>query len=424
MKRFRRSRDDGRLALTTLQNPTLEVRSRSELIAAAQKNVAEEACPPTRDAAAPEVSPVQNSASPAEVLEPQPDSPEPSPETRPRKPNPFPIRMEVRTQPSGEMEFRYVLGEREPPPFAPIRDAATRARLAKHFTEERAKASQLAATEPPASPISSSYPEYSEPPSSSPAEESDQPAPPITWTNPSYPITTYNLRPDYSSASPSSNSSPCSMPPSQPTSPDFNRHSRRCAICCHADRDAIEADFVRWRSPDQIVRDHQISGGRTSLYRHVRAVGLYQRRKQEMGRVLESILESVDICTPDTFDVIIRAARLYAHLDANGRWFEAPRTQYVVYGPPPDEYPTGNFGSAQSPNPSVGARHAVPVLNTAMTTLPLAAPKKLDAATGDNAKPAPRRKPQRKTLTGTDLHSEFVQTHENKRQKKSQPEQI
>ncbi len=40
MKRFRRSRDDGRFALTTLQNPTLEVRSLPQLIAAAQKNVA------------------------------------------------------------------------------------------------------------------------------------------------------------------------------------------------------------------------------------------------------------------------------------------------------------------------------------------------------------------------------------------------
>ncbi|HJZ50794.1 MAG TPA: hypothetical protein VJ228_01270 [Candidatus Acidoferrales bacterium] len=46
-------------------------------------------------------------------------------------------------------------------------------------------------------------------------------------------------------------------------------------------------------------------------------------------------MECVDICTPDSFDVIIRAARLYAQLDAKGRWFEAPRTQYVIYGPPP-----------------------------------------------------------------------------------------
>ena len=317
--------------------------------------------------------------------------------------------MEVRTLPSGEMEFRYVCGENEPPPFAPIRDAATRARLAKHFAEERAKASRAAATESPASSISSRSPESSEPPSSSPAEESDKPALPITWTNPSYPITTYNLRPDYSSPSPSSNSSPCSTSLSQPASPDFNRHSRRCVICCHADRDAIEADFVRWRSPDQIVRDHQISGGRTSLYRHVHAVGLYQRRKQEMGRVLESILESVDICTPDSFDVIIRAARLYAHLDANGRWFEAPRTQYVVYGPPPDEDPAGN-------NPP---RRTVPLLASPMTTVSLGAQNQPVAGLSEKPKSAPRRNPRRKSLTGTDLYSEFVQTHENRRQKNS-----
>ncbi len=435
MKRLRRSRDDGRFALTTLQNPTLEVCSRSELIAAAQEYVAEEACSPRRDAAVPAtgVPSEQNSPAPAKLQQPQPDSPEPSPQTLPPRRNPFPVRMEVRTSPSGEMEFRYVCGEKEPPPFAPICDAATRARLAKHFAEERAKAFRATATESPTSSISVGIPESSEPPTPSPAEESDKPALPITWTNPSYPITTYNLRPDYSSATPSSNSSPRSAPLSQPTSPDFNRHSRRCAICGHPDRDAIEADFVRWRSPDQIVRDYQLSGGRTSLYRHVHAVGLYQRRKQEMGRVLESILESVDICTPDTFDVIIRAARLYAHLDAHGRWFEAPRTQYVVYGPPPDEDPAGNFGSAQSSNPGVGRRHVedppgrtvpgltlpMPVLNTAVTTISLAPPKQPDAATGENAKSAPRRKLRRKSLTGTDLHSEFAQTHENKRRKNS-----
>ena len=235
MKRLRRSRDDGRFALTTLQNPTLEVCSRSELIAAAQEYVAEEACSPRRDAAVPAtgVPSEQNSPAPAKLQQPQQDSPEPSPQTLPPRRNPFPVRMEVRTSPSGEMEFRYVCGEKEPPPFAPICDAATRARLAKHFAEERAKAFRATATESPTSSISVGIPESSEPPTPSPAEESDKPALPITWTNPSYPITTYNLRPDYSSATPSSNSSPRSAPLSQPTSPDFNRHSRRCAICGH-----------------------------------------------------------------------------------------------------------------------------------------------------------------------------------------------
>jgi hypothetical protein len=32
------------------------------------------------------------------------------------------------------------------------------------------------------------------------------------------------------------------------TPPDVDRHSRLCSICSHPDRDAIEGDFVRWRS--------------------------------------------------------------------------------------------------------------------------------------------------------------------------------
>ncbi|MGB9009232.1 MAG: hypothetical protein WCC18_11505, partial [Candidatus Acidiferrales bacterium] len=43
MKRFRNSRDDGRFALNTLQNPNLEVRSLHQLIAAAEQALAEDA---------------------------------------------------------------------------------------------------------------------------------------------------------------------------------------------------------------------------------------------------------------------------------------------------------------------------------------------------------------------------------------------
>jgi hypothetical protein len=45
---------------------------------------------------------------------------------------------------------------------------------------------------------------------------------------------------------------------SHPISPDFSRHSRHCGICSHPNRDAIEADFIRWRSPEQIVKEYQI----------------------------------------------------------------------------------------------------------------------------------------------------------------------
>ena len=109
MKRIRRSRDNGTFALTTLQNPNLEVRSLRQLIAAAEQVLAEDAaCPPERtipeappssevpppegrlspEAAAPghalaEAS-LARSAAPETTLNPA-ESPEPQPRTR-RKP--------------------------------------------------------------------------------------------------------------------------------------------------------------------------------------------------------------------------------------------------------------------------------------------------------------------------------------------------
>jgi hypothetical protein len=135
-------------------------------------------------------------------------------------------------------------------------------------------------------------------------------------------------------AEPTAPTYPVSSDPSLP--PDFSRHSRRCSICSHPDRDLIEGDFVRWRSPEKIARDFQITD-RISIYRHAHAVGLFARRKRELGRVLEGILESAEFCTDSSCDEVIRAARLYSHLDDHGKWTESPRTQYLVSGPPPPE---------------------------------------------------------------------------------------
>jgi hypothetical protein len=141
----------------------------------------------------------------------------------------------------------------------------------------------------------------------------------------------------------SSASSASSAPsdPSQP--PDFNRHARRCVVCSHPDRDAIEGDFIRWKSPKIIAEDYHIAD-RSSFYRHAHATGLFARRRREFARVLEDILECVEHSTlEDTADVIIRAARVYAHLDENGNWIEPTRTQIILTGPAPHEL-TGNPG--------------------------------------------------------------------------------
>jgi hypothetical protein len=120
--------------------------------------------------------------------------------------------------------------------------------------------------------------------------------------------------------------------------PDFARHARRCVVCAHPDRDAIEGDFIRWRSPERIAKTYQIAD-RSSIYRHAHSTGLFEYRKREVGRVLEAILENVEHCPIESADLIVRAARLYTHLNDRGQWVEAPRVQYHIDGPPPEVAP-------------------------------------------------------------------------------------
>jgi hypothetical protein len=138
------------------------------------------------------------------------------------------------------------------------------------------------------------------------------------------------------STSPTSPTSFASMPSAAPsrTPPDFSRHSRRCCICLHPDRDAIEGDFIRWRSPELIAREYKLAN-RTSIYRHAHCTGLFAWRRRELGRVLEGMLENHEHIPLEASDAIVRAARVYAHLNENGNWFEPARINFVLTGPAP-----------------------------------------------------------------------------------------
>jgi hypothetical protein len=179
--------------------------------------------------------------------------------------------------------------------------------------------------------------------------EDDPPAPPQPSTNtpgsntpqPDSTVSDegYGVPSEASGASSESLASSTSF--ASPLPPDYDRHSRRCCVCSHPDRDAIEGDFVRWRSPKTIAEDYHLSD-RSSFYRHAHATGLFARRRREFARVLEDILECVEHSTlEETADVIIRAARVYAHLDENGNWIEPTRTHIILTGPAPPQF-TGN----------------------------------------------------------------------------------
>ena len=94
------------------------------------------------------------------------------------------------------------------------------------------------------------------------------------------------------------------------------RHRRKCAICHHPHHEAIDDDFLRWRSPVQIVNEYQLAH-HSAIYRHAHATGLVARRKASVLTVLEQILERAQSAKV-TASSIVNAACLYAKM--TGQW--------------------------------------------------------------------------------------------------------
>ena len=127
----------------------------------------------------------------------------------------------------------------------------------------------------------------------------------------------------------------------------LERHSRRCIICHHPEREAIEEEFVHWRAPWKLSQDYKLADYRT-VYRHARAAGLLLQRRERLHSALDAFVESVDDVT-FTGDTILRAMRAYSCIDSHGRWTEIP-TQ-VQFSTSTDGHPsqpsprTSNVGS-------------------------------------------------------------------------------
>lgn len=101
------------------------------------------------------------------------------------------------------------------------------------------------------------------------------------------------------------------------------RHSRKCSVCSHPDREAIEQDYLDWRSPDDIAESYGIAH-HSAIYRHVDALGLRGRRNATMRAVLDTIIERVSSVRVTANDVI-KAVRASCCLTNDGRWIEPER---------------------------------------------------------------------------------------------------
>jgi hypothetical protein len=114
------------------------------------------------------------------------------------------------------------------------------------------------------------------------------------------------------------NPQPCAAPAHELS---FDRHQRKCAVCSHPDRDAIEELFLHWHSPLSTAVHYHIPV--RSLLRHAHATGLYAARQGNLRAVLDRILDRAEDATV-TADSIIRAVRAYTCLTPDNQWVEPP----------------------------------------------------------------------------------------------------
>ncbi|MGA2509823.1 MAG: hypothetical protein ABSG27_06290 [Candidatus Acidiferrales bacterium] len=132
------------------------------------------------------------------------------------------------------------------------------------------------------------------------------------------------------------------------------RHGRKCKVCRHPDRDAIERDFLRWRSPDRIAEDYGIAD-HSSVYRHAHATGLFARRAATIRLALEPIIERA-VTVNVTADAVVRAVYVVAHLNGSGQWVEQP--SHIVHHSQRDAITASASAEQTDPNrQSVRAEH-------------------------------------------------------------------
>lgn len=123
------------------------------------------------------------------------------------------------------------------------------------------------------------------------------------------------------------------------------RHDRKCCVCRHPERDEIEKEFLRWRSPERIAKDFGIAN-HSSIYRHAHATGLFAQRATHLKLSLSPLIERA-VTVPVTADSVIRAIIAFAHIDDEGKWVNPPK--HVIHE---------SHGNASSP--PVGTQHAAP----------------------------------------------------------------
>ena len=275
MRRFRKFRDD-RFALTTLQNPNIELRTHAELVAAAQRDREIQ-----RQATAPAI---------IEAIPPPPPSPQPQ-----------------QSQDSVTAKAAPPLEKKLTP--SPKRKARPRKKSTPHRHARRRRYAARRRKSAPNSAPNPANQDVSLPADLDPAAANLLPVAAVLDED-----FDSDPEPEYE----------------DPSLPAPERHARKCLICRHPDRVRIEADFLNWRNAD-LISDHFDLHDYRPIYRHARATGLFQQRRANLRFAAELIIEHADSVVP-TAEGVLRAIRASARINDDGQWVEPPSHVIVSTG--------------------------------------------------------------------------------------------
>jgi hypothetical protein len=121
----------------------------------------------------------------------------------------------------------------------------------------------------------------------------------------------------------------------------ITHHERLCLVCRNPLREAIEEEFIHWHSVRDIAETYQIPPH--TLYRHARAVNLYDKRDRNLRFALGHIIQRAQDVRI-TADSVVRAVHHFARINRDGQWVNPPTHVIVSPGsgieaPPSDPLP-------------------------------------------------------------------------------------
>jgi len=102
------------------------------------------------------------------------------------------------------------------------------------------------------------------------------------------------------------------------------RHEAGCKLCAHPEREEIESQWCSWTNTSELAKQYGLS--RDSIYRHVAAFNLSERRAKNLRAALEHIIEQADGVTVNAA-AVVSAIQAYAKINSAGQWVD--RTEQV-----------------------------------------------------------------------------------------------